>query len=144
MKLKEIAIEVAKVVAIEINRNAIDKDAPMSQDEFKLFCTELVARSVAAVDAERGKDAVGVLCIDHFRDCPSMENLEFQPMQTLPPGQYPLFLSPTIPPNMALVPIPSTSKMDWAGVDAVGLDEFRATDAEKCFNAMVQAAGVTK
>lgn len=107
-------------------------------DQYEFTTAELHA-FLAAVDAERGKDAVAWM----------YEGLNgritFYELGTPHPMiSKPLFLSPTIPPNMALVPIPSTSKMDWAGVDAVGLDEFRATDAEKCFNAMIQAAGVTK
>ncbi len=37
------------------------------------------------------EDAVGVLCVEHFRGASSMENLEYQPLRDLPPGQHYLF-----------------------------------------------------
>ena len=128
---QEIALEVAKA---------------LRQDDL-VASLELCTRFLAAVDAERGKDAVGYdeifnAIAEAASPCGEGIGVSVKAFKRAIGGE--IFLSPTIPPNMALVPIPSTSKMDWAGVDAVGLDEFRATDAEKCFNAMVQAAGVTK
>lgn len=89
--IERIALEVAGTIA-----------APFVSDEcLTRFARELLAR----IDAERGKEAVGTLCISHFMNDPGMENMEFQPSKNLAPGQYQLFLSPTIPEGTALVRI---------------------------------------
>ena len=49
-------------------------------------------------------EAVGVLSIDNFRDCRSMQNVQFDYTGDLPVGTHNLYTSPTIPTGHRIVP----------------------------------------
>lgn len=60
-------------------------------------------------------EAVGVLSIDNFRDCRSMQNVQFDYTGDLPVGTHKLYATPNIPTGRRLVPIEPTDKMTYVG-----------------------------
>ena len=69
----------------------------LSSDE-KRFMNKVVSFAIERIDAERGKDAVAWMS-------PGKERIEFSRADTVYGSHtLPLFLSPTIPEGMALVP----------------------------------------
>lgn len=119
--VEEIAREVAKTFEV----NAIQY---LSDGEVAAYASKLIA----AVDAERGKDAVAWMNI-HGAVSRLHEHSD----------DVPLFLSPTIPEGMALVPLIPTEEI----LDAM-CDTSRALpddgDLVIQYNAIIKAAGVTK
>ena len=120
----------------EIALAVCEKIGPVAMCKDPLAFSEMV---VAAVDAERGKDATawmldtpnGVIRLEGFIG-------ESQKCNDL---WKPLFLSPTIPEGMAMVPkhpTPEIAKAFWDEYDKPNVS-FVAT-----YSAMIQAAGVTK
>ena len=95
-------------------------------------------RFLAAVDAERGKAQLPVGFVDHG-GIVYWHNKENKP----PANDTQLFLSPTIPEGMALVPLIPTEEI----LDAM-CDTSRAMpddgDLVIQYNAILKAAGVTK
>ena len=99
---------------------------------------EFVAECVAAVDAERGKAQLPVGFVDHG-GIVYWHNKGNKP----PANDTQLFLSPTIPEGMVLVPLIPTEEI----LDAM-CDTSRAMpddgDLVIQYNAILKAAGVTK
>lgn len=90
---------------------------------------------LAAVDAERGKDAVAWRNKLHTHSGGYFSFSERKPDCS---STEPLFLSPTIPEGMALVQIEPTEAM----LLAAEMSEVRGY--RDLYRAMIQAAGVTK
>lgn len=136
MSLKEIALEVAKETDEYLSTKIA---APESWREIR--DQELCKRFLAAVDAERGKAQLPVGFVDHG-GIVYWHNKENKP----PANDTQLFLSPTIPEGMALVPIEPTLDMGWAYLDAAreSSPECEYVFSHPGYRAMIKAAGVTK
>ena len=130
--VEEIALEISKEMGLE-------------DDEANF---EFAQRLIAAVDAERGKDAVGWMW--QHEDTGNMGVIDqWQIDNGWEEGNPrihiigPVFLSPTIPEGMALVPLIPTEEI----LDAM-CDTSRALpddgDLVIQYNAIIKAAGVTK
>lgn len=123
--------------------NVYDIDASDADElitEIEQECAKSFMDFLAAVDAERVKDAVGVLSSDGF-----------WPIGAGVDGK-PLFLSPTVPPGFALVPIdPSEEwitkvvRVNQPDLD-IGCRAWReeVESLEYWHKAITKAAGVTK
>ena len=98
------------------------------------FIQKFAVQLIAAVDAERGKDAVAI-----YKYQPATLSYGVQWLINTPlPNDTPLFLSPTLPEGTVLIRAEPTTEI---------LDYFiGATNARGRFEAMIQAAqeGVTK
>lgn len=93
---------------------------------------------IDAVDAERGKDAVAWRNKLHTHSGGYFSFSERKPDCS---STEPLFLSPTIPPNMVLVPVEPTKEIRIAIWDA--LTEQRPS-LDGVWEKLIQAAGLTK
>ena len=120
--------------------NVYDIDASDADEliaEIEKECVVSFMDFLARVDAERGKDAVAYRITTHD----DRKILLSGPIDL--PGHIcdPLFLSPTIPPNMVLVPVEPTKEIRIAIWDA--LTEQRPS-LDGVWEKLIQAAGVTK
>lgn len=127
-----------ELIAVEVLKEmgSTYTDATFDDEALRFFTIFL-----SHIDAERGKVATGWF-VNVNRDC-DPDNPHFQQVAKQyegDPDTFPLFLSPTIPEGMALVPELSTSAMDIAGMEAVGIEGFGKTEAEICYIAMLAAA----
>jgi len=131
-----------------LTEEQIDEIQPMvkSFPQWKfLFAREIERLTIAAVDAERAKDAVawrhtndnGINVVNRYRD-PGEEGWKTEP----------LYLSPAIPTGFALVPIEPTMQMliagrkadeDWLGSEVEEDDGFE-TGLLAIYKAMIAAA----
>ena len=93
---------------------------------------ELRALLAAALKAETVKEPVATVTIQHFRQDPSMENLEFQLQAPLPQGTHKLYASPVaqqkmlVPERRGIAPVHPYS-MGWNAC----LDEFARLNGGK-------------
>ena len=114
--IERIALEVAGTIA-----------APFVSDEcLTRFARELLAR----IDAERGKGAVAWRLENGISGEPCLLNHKFFH------DMEPLFLSPTIPEGMALVPVEPTPAM----CDVIGNRYGAYETAEELYEALIAAA----
>jgi hypothetical protein len=87
----------------------------------------------ARLKAEQAQP-VGVVCIEHFRGCKSMENVDFQLMTDLPPGNHPLYTAP--PPRQPWVGLTDQEIIDvcdstgWIIASGVAVDIARAIETK--------------
>ncbi len=144
--VEEIALEVARdylkfKLGDRKGFNVYDIDASDADEliaEIEQECAKSFMEFLAAVDAERWKAQLPVGFVDHG-GIVYWHNKENKP----PANDTQLFLSPTIPEGMALVPIEPTYDQCAAGHKAgrklEGVAKLRAS-----YKAMIQAAGVTK
>jgi len=155
--VEEIALEAAKdYLKLKLGNRAgfnvydiDDEDADILIAEIEQECAKSFMEFLAAVDAERGKDAVGWMwqhedtgntgVVDQWQIDNGWE--EGNPRIHL---ISPVFLSPTIPEGMALVRSPITEEMHIAAIKALlrapGINDL----PQRMLDAMIQAAGVTK
>jgi len=124
--IERIALEAMRSIAAEDPDTPIEVVDDMSSEDKRImveFCTRFLAR----IDAERGKDAVGMFAV--------LEDKNWHQVPSSYVGSIPLFLSaPTIPEGMALVPIEPTDAMLDAFFDAGSMNWIQA------YAAMITAA----
>lgn len=60
-------------------------------------------------------EAVGILSIDNFRDCRSMQNVQFDYTGNLPVGTHKLFATPAITTDHRVVPVAEVVKEPHSG-----------------------------
>lgn len=128
--------------------NVYDIDASDADElitEIEQECAKSFMDFLAAVDAERGKDAVGY---DAIFNAIAMSvrskgglSISVKAFKDALGGE--IFLSPTIPEGMALVPIEPTQEMCEQAYYEFNTEQ-KDFDAANLYRAMIQAAGVTK
>ena len=97
--------EMIEKIALEVGDELPDMDGGSSS------CIEFAHAFLARIDAERGKGAVATkLATDNPFSCFKVSLEDSERLAALPPGTQ-LFLSPTIPEGMALVPVIPTPAM---------------------------------
>ena len=127
-------------IALEVARDLVFPGFEID-DVMASALTKYASAFLARIDAERGKDAVAFRMIDG-------DEVEYNGIDQFSCGRTggdPLFLSPTIPEGMALVPIEPTTAMIYAGINTPVTDTGdeiadRPDDYRAVWKSMISAA----